>query len=141
MVSSSAGSNRGCQRGAIWGQLRFYHAALCPTFAGHEPLRVHSQRDSAMRYQASCLSRDHRRITRRQPGAAASDRGSFRLEHGGQRQFGIGSHARPLGVHQLPRILKFPPTLHADLVRAPLNGEYAAALLVMAPKHRLEYPH
>jgi hypothetical protein len=43
-------------------------------------------------------------------------------------------------VHQFPGILKFPSTLDADLVRAPSYGEYAAELLVMAPKQRLEYP-
>jgi hypothetical protein len=55
-------------------------------------------------------------------------------------RIGIISNARPHGVHQFPGILKFPSTLDADLIRPPSYGEYAAELLVMAPKQRFEYP-
>ena len=48
------------------------------------------------------------------------------------------SHARPNGVHQLPRILKFLPTLDADLVGSLLDSEHAAQMTVMTTKDKVE---
>jgi hypothetical protein len=72
--------------------------------------------------------------------ATGLNRGSFSFSHGVQRCIGIVSNARPYGVHPRPRILKFPSTLDAELVRAPSNGEHATEVSVMAPKQRLKHP-
>ena len=49
-----------------------------------------------------------------------------------KRHMGAIGNARPYGVHQRPGILKFLPTLQADLVRPFLDREHTTALAVMA---------
>jgi hypothetical protein len=53
----------------------------------------------------------------------------------------IIGNARSYRVHELPRVLEFPSTLHADLVRPSFNCEHAAQMAVVtAPKGKLKNP-
>ena len=66
--------------------------------------------------------------------AKGSKRGSFSLVHTVEGRINVVSNARPGEVHRFPGILKFPSTLHADLIGAASDGEDAAELLMMAAK-------
>src|ERR1700688_2134899 len=72
--------------------------------------------------------------------AKGSKRGCFSLVHTVEGRISVVSNARPRELHRFPGILKFPPTLHTDLIGTPSNGEDAAELSVMTPKQRLECP-